>query len=522
MFSFAASVMAERHNILLIVADDFATDGIRRYNTNQVTFPPMPNLERLAQSGVTFRNAYGYPTCSPSRCSILTGRYGFRTGIGFALATPNGPSLQSSEFTIPEALTAAGSGVRHGMVGKWHLSFAPTDPNALGGFGDFSGGLLGEVLQYDNWPIKVTNGVALTNYTQYATTDNLRDATNWISLQGTNSWFLWLAFNACHEPFHKPPNDQHSYDYLSGTRRDIETNSRPYYEAMAESMDHATGKLLDFLGDQTNHTTVIWLGDNGTPNSVLQPPFPAGRGKASLYEGGIRVPLIVSGPKVAGHNRYSDALVSLADLYPTILELANVNLATTLPANLTFDGRSFLSILTNTNYSPTERFVLSENFAASIPNDVAGRAVRNGRFKLIRFDTGVEEMYDLAVDPYEGTNLLARSLSLPQQTNYVALTTQLREWDPTPQPQVTGFGMLANRFAVTVTHTNNVRCQLWRSENLAYPVWTVLTNATTLSLSSTNTRLADTSLPPNGAFYRVTAIPAASSTNFVGVWKPWD
>ena len=117
------------NNVLFIVADDFATDGLRLYNTNAAAhFPPMPTVECLASNGLLFRNAYGYPTCSPSRCTILSGRYGFRTGIGYALANPAGPSLSASEFTIPDALNAAGVMTNdNAQIGKWHLSFGVPD-----------------------------------------------------------------------------------------------------------------------------------------------------------------------------------------------------------------------------------------------------------------------------------------------------------------------------------------------------------------------------------------------------------
>ena len=514
---------------------DFSTDGLRLYNTNQVTFPPMPTVDRLAQSGVTFRNAYAYPTCSPTRCSILTGRYGFRTGIGYALANPAGPHLGANEFTIPKAMTAANPNLRHGLVGKWHLSFKAPDPNTLGGFSDFSGGILGELSAYNDWPKKVTNGVEITSgfapnpvphrsYTNYATTDNLKDATNWISAQGTNSWFLWLAFNACHEPFHLPPTNLalHSYAYLSGAQSDINTNGRPYYEAMAQSLDTCVSNLLDFLGPQTNLTTVIFMGDNGTPKSVIQLPYTTNQCKGTLYEGGIRVPLIIAGPKVKGANRSTDAVVSTVDLYATILELAGINLAATLPTDLVFDSQSFLPILTDTNYVPPEHYVLAENFNANLPDELAGRAVRNRQFKLILFNNGVQEMYDLLSDPYEHSNLLSGWLTLPQQTNYVALINKLGEWQVLPSPVVTAYAKQSDRFAVTATHSSGASCWLVRNDQLDYPVWTALTNVNTVRLSSTTTRIADTNMPAPSAFYRFALRPVQASTNASTGWKDWD
>ena len=125
------------------------------------------------------------------------------------------------------------------------------------------------------------------------------------------------------------------------------------------------------------------------------------------------------------------------------------------------DGQSLLPIITNAAYVPPERYVLLENFAFNLPENVAGRAVRNGRFKLILFDNGVQEFYDLSADPYEHTNLLSVVLDAIQRTNYVALTERLFEWETLPEPVVKDFNLLANRFAVTASRASDSRCWLW-------------------------------------------------------------
>ena len=117
----ALSAFGARHNILLVIADDYGTDGNSLYNTNaRASLPPTPNINALYNSGVLFRNAYSYPTCSPTRSSILTGRYGFRTGIGFAVINNgDGLALPGNELTIPKILTANPQlGYRHANIGK--------------------------------------------------------------------------------------------------------------------------------------------------------------------------------------------------------------------------------------------------------------------------------------------------------------------------------------------------------------------------------------------------------------------
>jgi arylsulfatase A-like enzyme len=150
----------------------------------------------------------------------------------------------------------------------------------------------------------------------------VNDALQWISQRGTNSWFLWLAFNAGHTPFHKPPNELHSSDALPGTAIHINANPRLYYEAMIEAMDTEMGRLLTNM-TRTNanvsltNTMIIFLGDNGTPRQVIQPPYSASRAKGTLYEGGIRVPLIVAGAGVISPNRVSTEVVHCVDLFAT-------------------------------------------------------------------------------------------------------------------------------------------------------------------------------------------------------------
>jgi arylsulfatase A-like enzyme len=197
----ALTAQVSPRNILLVLADDIGTDALSLFNTNAgAQFAPTPNINALAQQGVIFRNAYGYPSCSPTRSAILTGRYGFRTGIGAAIADPGDPMLSPREFTMAKALSANPQlGIHHAHVGKWHLSTNAIDPNFIGGWSHYSGFLAGERSSYYNWE-KTVNGVT-TVTTNYATSDNATDAINWITAQGTNRWFLWFAPKAAHAPF---------------------------------------------------------------------------------------------------------------------------------------------------------------------------------------------------------------------------------------------------------------------------------------------------------------------------------
>src|SRR5688572_16200612 len=418
-------------NILLVIADDYGTDSLSLYTTNaNASLPPTPNINSLYSSGVLFRNAYAYPTCSPSRSCLMTGRYGFRTGIGLAINGPSDVALQANELTIPRILTANPQlGYAHASIGKWHLGEQPTDPNVRGGWPHFSGSLPLGVGDYFRWS-KTVNG-ATTITTNYATTDNVNDALAWIRQQGTTNWFLWLAFNAPHAPLHKPPNHLHSYGALPADQNSITQNPRPYFEAMTVAMDTEFGRLLSQI-DRSN-TVVIFIGDNGTPGEVVQPPYSSTRAKFTLNEGGIRVPMIISGPVVANPRREYTNLVHAVDLFATILELAGANLHEVLSTNTVSDSRSLLPILTNGPVTPRD-WVLSEQFSRPIRE--IGRAIRNDTFKRTRSSAGTN-FSNLLVGPYGTTNPLANPLTAEQSTNYTALTNTLARLQNVPQ--ITGF-----------------------------------------------------------------------------------
>jgi arylsulfatase A-like enzyme len=490
---------AARPNILLIIADDLGADSLSLFNTNPAArFPPTPNINSLATNGVLFRNAYAQPTCSPSRCTMLTGRFGCRTGLGFAITPPNDPQLSGGELTLPEILTA-NTAYHHACIGKWHLSFTNTTPNTLGGWSHFSGGIQGALPDYSSWP-KVVDGALTPNYSVYATTDNANDAITWIAQQGTNNWFLWLAFNAGHTPLHKPPNNLHSYDSLPGTQANINANPRPYFEAMIEAMDTEMGRVLTNIS--LTNTTVIFLGDNGTIGQVIQPPYASARSKGSLYEGGIRVPMIIAGAGVTNQNRVSTNLVHCIDLFATILELAGVNIAQAIPTNRPIDSQTLVPFLNNVAVT-NGRVLLSENFSDTLTTDVAGRALRNERYKLIQFQNGTNELYDLNIDPLEATNLLARSLIASEQSAYIALQAQSAAWQE--KPSLTSLQKTTQQFSLSFIPVQHYTYTLERRDDASSGSWMSVTSAFAPNSDGT-IRFTDTNVVGTNRFYRVQGV----------------
>ena len=415
-------------NVLLLIADDYGVDNASLYNLINDT-PPTPVINSLRDDGVQFMNAWSYPICSPTRATMLTGRYGFRTGVGTVVMGSH-PGIDLNEFTLPKALDAAsGSTIAHANIGKWHLSSSQNgrrdNPNLMG-YDHYAGILQGGVSSYFDWD-KVVNGSAITS-TTYTTTDLVDDAITWLDIQNADDkqWFMWLAFNAPHTPFHLPPLDLHSYDSLPGDATHINDNPQDYYFAMVEALDTEIGRLLDALpADVRSNTTVIFIGDNGSPARVANGSLPRTHAKGSLYNGGTHVPMLISSPIVSNPARNFDGLVNSVDLFPTILELMGVDLNSVLPEDVTIDGQSLVPALSEMRQVTARTSIFTEVFEHTNPGG-AGHSIRNESYHLMRAqDTGDEEFYHLTSDPFEATNLLVDGLSEVEEANYCALYQDL-------------------------------------------------------------------------------------------------
>jgi arylsulfatase A-like enzyme len=505
LFLLAFTATAAKQNILLIIADDYGVDSSSLYNStnNGAVLPPTPNINSLASNGVVFTAAYANPVCSPTRACVLTGQYSFRTGVGDVIN--NGPSLPANLLTLPRAFaTNAALGYHVASFGKWHLAVGANSPKNTGGWTNFSGSLQGALTNYLNWT-KTINGTAFANHTNYATLDVMQDATNWIGTRGTNPWFAWVAFNAPHEPLHLPPTNLcPHYASLSGTAGDIAANPVSYFDAMLEAEDTAIGSILSWVNLTNTH--VIFLGDNGTANNVIQPPFAGTRAKNTLYEGGTHVPLIIAGPAVMAPNRTNSTPANMVDVYATILELAGINAATTVPTNNPIDGQSLLPVL-QTNNLTLARYAYAELFGTNtITVANGGRALRDARYKLIDFTAKADGFYDLAVDPYEATNLLATAMNATQLANYYTLTMKLGDYQAAlTSPVITAWGKTNAQFSISVQRNPTNSYSLWRAATLEGLAWAPLTKTLVVTNGTDSVTLTDTNAPAGQSFYRVRA-----------------
>ncbi|MBL8723697.1 MAG: sulfatase-like hydrolase/transferase [Planctomycetes bacterium] len=413
--------LAAQANTLLIVADDVGVDNVTCYGLG-ANPPPTPNIDALAARGVRFANAQACPLCSPTRASILTGRHGFRTGIGTALT--GGPGLDPSEVLLPEILSPAG--VQTALIGKWHLGsdLGAATPTAEG-FGEFTGSLQGAINDYYSWP-KVTNGVIATE-TTYATTDLVDEALAFVG-RTQGPWFVMLAFHAGHTPLHAPPAGLHTQS-LAGLNPT--TSPIPFFRAMVQAMDSEIGRLLSLIPPATlANTNIVFLGDNGSSQQTTSAPFDPTRAKGTIYQGGVRVPCIAAGPAVGGSPRVESGLLHVVDLFATLAGMQGVDARAAVPATVELDTIDQRALLLAPG-APPRQFSYTQAFSGSTAMTAAGdtEAMRDARFELLRFQqsngTVREELYDLTSDPWETTNLLLQPLSTTADAAYRDLWLEL-------------------------------------------------------------------------------------------------
>ena len=398
-----------RPNIVFILADDLGVNDLGVYGRKEHR---TPHLDRLAAEGLRFSTAYvASPICSPSRAAIMTGRWPARLHLTtFIPGRADAPSqrllhppmrqqLPLEETTLAERLR--GAGYATAMIGKWHLGGAGFSPREQG-FDVYHAG------QATTKPGETEGGKG-----EY---DLTREAERFIDANRERPFFLYLAHNNPHIPFRSAKPDL------------VEANSGAFeaaYAATVQTLDDSVGRLLSHIAGAglRERTIVIFTSDNGGlhmpegshPRVTHNTPFRAGKGY--LYEGGLRVPLIVRGPGLAG-KRVIDTPVDNTDWLPTLLELAGA------PAAAGVDGVSQAPLLRTGRASAGPR-----TFFWHIPHYTnqgsrpAG-AIRDGRWKLVEhYDDEQVELFDLEADTGE-----SRDLSRKHADRAASMRNRLREW----------------------------------------------------------------------------------------------
>ncbi len=421
----AAAEPTDKPNIVFILADDLGRHQLGSYGSR---FYETTHIDRLAGEGMRFTDAYAAcPVCSPTRASIMTGKYPARLHLtdyipGQApddrkLLTPEWTKqLHLEELTIAESLRDAGYATGH--FGKWHLSVdkkyrpgRPGDPGSQG-FDDVlttHKPKAGPKSKYeDDW---------------HHVREITERAVAFIAKNKENPFFCYVAHNTIHDPEIEKEALIEKYERKSGAAAGGRDN--PVQAAMLETLDKSVATILAKLDELKlgRKTVVIFFSDNGQKGPKEGLPFRGSKG--DLYEGGIRMPLIVRWPGVVEPGSVCNDVVISTDFFPTLNEIAGV---VREPNDI--DGVSLVSLLENPD-AKLDRNALYWHFPHYHGAGLGPQgAVRQGRYKLIEWyeksmygEEGALELYDLENDPGEQTNLADRMPDLALE-----LSGKLRSW----------------------------------------------------------------------------------------------
>lgn len=478
----------ERPNIILFLVDDMGwqdtslpfwteeTQLNRRYHT--------PSMERLASEGMKFTNAYATPVCTPTRVSIMTGMNAAHHAItnwtsvikntptdheddqfGIADWNYNGFSpVEGIPHTVhatalPQILKDNGYFTIHVGKGHWGSMGTPgSNPLNLGFMVNIGGNSIGQpqsfkgVENFGNIPGKATFH-AVDNMTEYfgqeifLTEAMTREAIKSLDapIRNKQPFFLNMAHYAVHTPIQE---DARFYQkYLDAGLEETEAK----YASMIEGMDKSLGDLLDYLKIKNieDNTVVIFMSDNGglslTPlrgGEAHTHNLPLRAGKGSMYEGGIRVPMIVRWPGKVEAGAIANQYLIVEDFFPSILEMARVERYRTIQ---TVDGKSFGPILRNAAYNDDERVLiwhLPNKWQPDGPGINYKSVIRQGDWKLVyHMRNGQMELFNLKDDIRETTDL---SKKYPKRVRELSqlLSSKLRGWDAR-MPKEKGTGIVA-------------------------------------------------------------------------------
>ncbi len=403
---------AAKPNVVLIVLDDY---GWRDSGCYGSTYHRTPHIDRLAKEGLRFTDAYAAcPVCSPTRAALLTGKYPQRVGLTDWLpGRPDSPDkplrrpplrmeLPLEEVTLAEALKAAGYATGH--IGKWHLGGAGFGPRQQGFDVNVAGDQTGTPRSYFA-PFRNKQGVmpGLEDAPdgEYLTDRLAAEAVKFVRANRDRPFFLYLPHYAVHTPLRAKKELEAKY---RPGRPGAQGN--PAYAAMVESADAAVGAVLQALDDLklADRTLVVFTSDNGGLATLEGPGMgrpatvntPLREGKGWLYEGGVRVPLIVRGPGVKPGT--TAAVADSIDLFPTVLDLCGVK------SDARVDGVSLRPVLAGESLDREAVYWHYPHYANQ--GSRPGGAVRSGDWKLVEsYEDGRRELFDLKTDLSESRNV---------------------------------------------------------------------------------------------------------------------
>jgi arylsulfatase A-like enzyme len=436
-------------NVVLILADDLGQRDLGCYGSE---FYRTPHIDQLAKDGIRFTDFYAAcPVCSPTRASIMTGKYPPRVGVTDWLpGRPDRPDqklkrpplamqLALEEVTIAEALKAGGYATAH--VGKWHLGGDGFGPREQGFDVNIAGDHTGTPRSYFA-PFRNKQGgmpgLETAPEGEYLTDRLAAEAVKFITANKDRPFFVYFPSYAPHTPLRAKPDVVAKYKVTPKAG----SQSNPVYAAMVEGVDDAVGTVVKALDDLklSGNTIVIFTSDNGglatTEGGPTGATFnaPLREGKGFLYEGGIRVPLIVKWPGMIQPGSVTDQLACSIDLFPTLTDVLGG------ARKVTEDGVSLLPVfpgakIRDNRLSDRSLFWHYPHYANQ--GGKPGGAVRRGDYKLIEhYEDGRRELFDVKKDVSESRNLIA---DMPDKAKELALELDVWRRDvgaklPTPNP----------------------------------------------------------------------------------------
>ena len=422
-------------NFVFFLIDDMGWMDLSCYGS---TFYETPNIDRLATEGMRFTDAYAAcPVCSPTRGSIMTGKYPARLGITQWIGGPNEPTpyrhyLPLEELTIAEALKQAGYAT--GFVGKWHLSTRDPDrakyyPDRQGFDVNIGGDYSGAPPTYF-WPYKKRNRTLETMPPGGAEgeylTDRLTDESlKFLDANKDRPFLLYLSHYAVHTPIESkqaltdeykakaeklPKKDGSRFAAVYGKYKTRQVQDNPAYAGMVQSVDESVGRVMKKLDDLgvADNTAVIFMSDNGGLSTVAREGptcnLPLRAGKGWLYEGGIREPMIIKWPGVVRPGSVCSEPVTSTDFYPTMLQMAGLPM---MPRQHV-DGVSMVPLITGTGKLKRKAIYWHYPHYHGSGNKPSG-AIRAGDYKLIEwYEDNSIELYNLKDDIGEKNDLAGR------------------------------------------------------------------------------------------------------------------
>lgn len=424
----ALRAQTTKPNIVYILADDLGWADVGFHGPDIKT----PNIDQLAAAGAKLEAFYVQPVCSPTRAGLMTGRYPMRHGLQTGVVRPWAKyGLPLEERTLPQALHEVG--YETAICGKWHLGhFQPAYLPMQRGFdhqyGHYNGALDYYTHERDGG-LDWHRDQKASRDEGYSTHLVARECVRLIEQQDARKpLFLYVPFNAVHGPYQEPPAEySRPYTNLKGTRRT--------YAGMVAAMDEAIGQIVAAIEKKglRSNTLFIFSSDNGGPSpGVITSNGPLRGAKGTLYEGGTRVPAFATWDGHIPAGAVVNAPLHIVDWFPTLLKLAGASLEQRLP----LDGRDAWPAITQGRPSPHDAILLNttprngairmgdwklvlnggvsdEESPAAETAGFAAKARKQGKKGKQKADASAtaahEELFNLAQDPYEKTNLAAQN-----------------------------------------------------------------------------------------------------------------